>query len=188
MLLSKRTLSILLLIVLVLQVTGAGSKAKPAALATQVSLSLSPASVTIPAQRSFSEDVIVDCGANAEGVGIVVTFDPSLLQVVSVDADESQFPLVLRNEYDNRLGIVWYDVGAPLGCHAEGNCPSGTARIATITFRAVAQAPQTAYIHLRGQVTWSGEYIFSGEGSGSTVTILPPPVMLYLPLVTRHYR
>ncbi|MBC7261221.1 MAG: hypothetical protein H5T63_04330, partial [Chloroflexi bacterium] len=68
----QRTLMILLLIVLIpgALTVGAGSSlsVQQRALA-QVSVSLSPASVTIPAQTSFTVDIIVDCGTNADGVG-----------------------------------------------------------------------------------------------------------------------
>lgn len=185
-----RILSVLLLIALIpgAFIVGAGSPlSAQGAASVQASMSLSPASLTAPVQSAFAVDIVVDCGANADGAAAVVTFDPACLQVVAVASDTSAFPKVLRNLYDNENGIVRYDAGAELGCHTLGNCPSGVARLATVTFRAVTLTPQQTYIALRGQVTWSGEYTFDGEGSGSTVAIVEPPVMLYLPLLMYGY-
>ncbi|MBC7260787.1 MAG: hypothetical protein H5T63_02125, partial [Chloroflexi bacterium] len=125
---------------------------------------------------------------NADGVGTAITFDPALLRVVSVVSDISAFPKVLRNICDNEAGTVLYDAGAPLECHMQGNCPSGVQRIAAITFYPVAPSSQATYIRLYGQVTWNGEYTFDGEGSGTTVTILPPSFVHYLPLIMHGYR
>ncbi len=185
-----RILSVLLFIALIpgTLMVGAGSplSVQGAAL-VQTSMSLSPVSLAVPVQTAFAVDIVVDCGANADGAAAVVTFDPACLQVVSVTSAASAFPRVLRNLYDNGTGIVWYDAGAELGCHASGSCPSGVARLATVNFRVVTLTPQQTYIALRGQVTWSGEYTFDGEGSGSAVTIVGPSFTLYLPLLMHSY-
>lgn len=181
----------LLLIALALldMLMGAGSQAMPVerVALTQASLSLSPSSLTLTAPVPFTLDIIVDCDAHADGVATTVAFDPAFLRVLSVVPDTSQFPLVLRKEYDHRSGLVQYDAGAVLGCHVQGSCPSGTARIATVTFTGIAWPPHGTYIGLYGQVTWSGQYIFEGEGSGSTVTILPPVGVCHLPMVMRGF-
>jgi len=136
---------------------------------------LAPASLTTCATQRFSLDIMVDCGANADGVAAAVTFDPTHLQVVSVTEDRAQFASVLLNAFDNGTGTVRYDAGAPLICHQEGTCPSGLVRIATITFRAMQATDPATFVSISGQVTWSGAYVFDGPGSGSTITILPPP-------------
>ncbi|MBC7232387.1 MAG: hypothetical protein H5T68_03985 [Chloroflexi bacterium] len=159
--------------------------AEKAALTLQ-GLSLSPSARTTYRTWTFTLDIMVNCGTNADGVVTLVTFNPTYLQVVSVTPDTSQFPNVLRNTYNNSAGTVNYDAGAPLLCHQQGNCPSGTVRIATITFRAKLETSPTTYVGISGQVTWSGAYIFSGTGSGSTITILsaPTPTATFTPTRT----
>jgi hypothetical protein len=134
-------------------------------------LSLSSTSLATYPSATFAVDIVADCGLHADAVSTAVTFNPAYLQVVALTPDVSRFPNPLRKRYDNGVGSVEYDAGADLFCHEDGNCPSGTARVATITFRAVGASGSSVPLHLQGQMTWEGEYIFDGEGNGSTVAI-----------------
>ena len=151
----------------------------------QGGLSLSPPEQTVQAETNFTLEVLADCGSNADGVGVVVTFDPVYLQVVAVAEDESKFPLVLRKRFDNSSGEVYYDAGAPLECHNERTCPAGVARLATLTFRAVTGTVPSTSVSISGEVVWAGETVFGGEGNGSIVTITSTARRIYLPLVVR---
>lgn len=189
--LSKRTLLILLLVALIPQalMVGAGSTLSVGqAAVAQASMSLSPASLSVPAQTVFTVDIMVNCDPGADGAAAKLTFDPACLQVVSITPDTSAFLRVLRNTYDNETGTVLYDAVPSLDCHVRGNCPVGLVRLATVSFRAVALTPQVTYIRLDGQVTWGEEFIFDGEGSGSTVDILAQLYNVYLPLVMHDRR
>ena len=148
-------------------------------------LSLSPAEQTVQALTDFTLDVVVNCGTHADGAGLVVTFDPLYMQVIAVTPDKSGFPNVMQGSFDNRAGTIVYDAGASLMCHAEGTCPSGVIRVATVTFRATARTHPISYVGLLGQVFWAGELVFDGEGDGSTITITPSAGIAYLPLVVR---
>lgn len=145
-------------------------------------LGLSPAEQTVQALTSFTLDMVVNCGTHADAAALVVTFDPAYMQVTGVTPDESGFPAVLRQRFDNVSGTVLYDAGS-LECHAEGTCPSAAIRVATITFRATARTFPTSYVGLSGQVAWAGELVFDGGGNGSTITIAPPAGVAYFPLV-----
>ena len=136
-------------------------------------LMLSPPAQTVQVQTTFTLDVVADCGTSADTVGVELTFDPMYLQVVTVTADESRFPQVLRNRFDNSAGTIYYDAGSLL-CHSENSCPSGAVRMATVTFRAVATTLNASSVGILGQVVWSGEPIFDGVGAASAITIIPP--------------
>jgi hypothetical protein len=162
---------------------------RPAAQAL-AGVSLSPAEVTVQVPANFTLDVLVNCGTHADAAGVEVTFDPAYMQVVTVTQDEAAFPNVLRNRFDNASGIVYYDTGAALTCHADGNCPAGVIRVATITFQATGRTFPTKTVGIHGQVVWAGDLIFNGQGNGSTITITStaPLSLVYLPSVVRGAR
>lgn len=130
----------------------------------------SPSSHTTVVSSTFTLDLMADCGTNADAVSLVVSFDPRLLQAQTATADAS-FPNVLRRSIDNALGRVYYDAGAPLTCHDDGNCPSGVVRVAQLSFVTVGAAAAPTTVGLAGKIAWSGSYVFNGSGVGSTVTI-----------------
>lgn len=147
-----------------------GGQAQAAAAA---GLSLSPSSwITYPG-ATFSVDIIATCGANADAAAAVVTFNPTHLQVEALTPDESVFATTLLQSYDNATGMVKYDSGS-LTCHAQGNCPSSTIRLATIRFRAVGECGFLVPLSVQGQVAWSGNYTFDATGTGSTISITIP--------------
>ena len=133
-------------------------------------LYVSPASPSTLVNSELTVDLMADCGTNADGVSLVVSFDPRLLQVQEVIADVSAFRNTLLKTTDNTLGRVYYDAGA-LTCHQDGDCPSGLVRVAQVTFQAVAAAGTPTALGLTGKLTWGGSYVFSGTGTGSAVTI-----------------
>jgi hypothetical protein len=139
--------------------------------------SVAPAVSLSPAARATWEggllilDVMVDCGANADAAAVTVEFDPAVLQVISVAADKSRFPTVLRNRFDNVTGRVTYDAGAALDCYSEGACPSGVVRLARIAFRTISPVRATVPVTLSGKITWRGEYTFNAPGAGSQLTV-----------------
>ena len=149
-------------------------------------VSLSPARVTVPVLSTFALDVLVDCGTQADAAGIEVTFNPAYMEVVSVTQDVSAFSDVLRSQFDNVAGVVKYDAGSVL-CHGQGSCPAGVIRVATITFHAKAPTFPTRNVSIYGQVTWTGNLTFDGQGTGSTITITSPISPVYLPFVSRGW-
>ena len=150
-------------------------------------VSLSPSERTVQVLTDFTLDILVNCGTHADAAAVEVAFDPAYMQVVAVTQDESSFPTVLRNHFDNVAGIVYYDAGS-LQCHSEDSCPAGVIRIATITFRAIARTFPTKDVGVSAQVLWAGDLTFDGQGSGSTITITSPVSPAYLPLVVRGAR
>jgi hypothetical protein len=134
---------------------------------------LSPSFRFASPSATFTVDIVADCGANADAAAVKVAFDPAYLQFVSLAPDLSKFSNKLLQSYDNSAGRVEYDAGAALTCHESLNCPSGSVRLATITFRTVAQCGLSVPLSVEGKMTWAGgyDYIFNGVGSGSTVGI-----------------
>ena len=149
--------------------------------------SLSPSEVTTDEGSTFTLDVLVDCGANADAASVTLTFNVNYLQVQSITSDETSFPNVLRKRFDNVAGTVQYD-GGSLACHSEANCPSGLIRVASVTFEAKRRTLPTTNVVVRGQVVWAGETIYDGAGAGTTVTVTSLSPLVYsvsLPLVAR---
>ena len=145
-----------------------GGRARAAGSSPGVSLS-PPLRITYPS-ATFAVGIVADCGTNADAVATFVAFDPAYLQVMSLIPDTSRFPTTLVNRYNNGVGSLQYDAGS-LTCHAGGNCPSGTVRLATITFRAIGESGSSGPVNLQGEITWQGLTTFNGAGSGSVVAI-----------------
>jgi len=151
------------------------------------SISLSPAEVSTGEGTTFTLDIYVDCGANADAASVSLTFNVNYLQVQSITADETRFPNVLRRRFDNVAGTLQYD-GGSLSCHSEGNCPSGVIRVASVTFAATRRTLPTTRVNVRGQVVWAGETLFNDTGAGTIVTVTSTSPLVYsvaLPLVAR---
>ncbi|HQJ52107.1 MAG TPA: dockerin type I domain-containing protein [Anaerolineae bacterium] len=130
----------------------------------------SPKTYSTVVSTTFTLDLMADCGLHADAVSLVVSFDPRLLQAQSVTAD-SAFPQTLRKTIDNGLGKVYYDAGAPLTCHDDGNCPSGVVRVARLNLVTVGAAAGPTAVTIAGKIVWSGGYVFNGSGTGSAITI-----------------
>jgi hypothetical protein len=140
------------------------------AAASSPGLSLSPSSWPTYPGATFTVDVVADCSPNADAAAAVVTFDPAHLQVDSLTPDTSVFTTTLVQTYTNSTGRVEYEAGS-MACHAAGNCPTGSVRLATIQFHAVGQCGYSVPLTVTGQITWQGPYTFNGTGTGSTVGI-----------------
>ena len=154
-----------LLAALALMHPTAGNRAAAAA-----TVYTSPTTYSTVVSTTFTLDLMADCGSHADAVSLVVSFDPRLLQAQSVTAD-SAFPQTLRKTIDNGLGKVYYDAGAPLTCHDDGNCPSGVVRVARLNLVTVGAAAGPTAVTIAGKIVWSGGYVFNGSGTGSAITI-----------------
>lgn len=130
----------------------------------------SPSTHTTVVSSTFTLDLMADCGTNADAVSVVVSFDPRLLQAQTVTAG-TVFPNTLRNSIDNGAGKIYFDAGAPLTCHDDGNCPSGVIRVAQVSFITVGAYAAPTTVAISGKLAWSGSYVFNGPGVGSAVTI-----------------
>lgn len=151
-------------LVLLLPTVGYGAASAAAGLYS------SPPTESTVVSSTVTLDLMADCGANADAVSLVVSFDPRLLQAQIVTAGTA-FPNTLRNSVDNVAGKVYYDAGAPLTCHDGGNCPSGVVQVAQVKYVAVGAAAAPTMSGLAGKIAWSGSYVFNGSGTGTAVTI-----------------
>jgi hypothetical protein len=115
-------------------------------------------------------DIVADCSPNGDAAAAVVTFDPAHLQVDALTPDTSVFTTTLFQSYNNTTGKVEVEAGS-MACHAAGNCPTGSVRLATIQFHAVGQCGYSVPLTVTGQITWQGPYAFNGAGTGTTVGI-----------------
>ena len=113
-----------------------------------VVLALSPSQVTTSPGSIFTVDINIAAGAQSvDTVETHIKFDPTYLQVVdangapadSIEEDLSALSTVLVNTVDNASGLIRYDAGK-----LSGTSPSGSFRVATIRFKALAKTANTA--------------------------------------------
>lgn len=111
--------------------------------APNTALRLNPTSGTIRANQNFSVDINLDTGGDAiDGIDIFyLRFNPSILQVVDADTAASgvqispgtTLPLTLANSVNNTAGTIQFSQTT-----SGGTTFNGTGRVATVTFRAIA--------------------------------------------------
>ncbi|MFQ6676108.1 MAG: cohesin domain-containing protein [Fidelibacterota bacterium] len=101
-----------------------------------------PRKVDVVKESIFAVDIVAEEVTNLAGVNIVVTFDPSLLQLESIDVydgDTSFFrtnggTVVSFHDYDNTAGSLTISSGVATGDPAGVD---GTGAVAGLNFRAI---------------------------------------------------
>lgn len=108
------------------------TKATPATV-----LSFTPPSLSVSPGDSFNVFASISTGENlAMGVDLKISFDPSLIEVLSVeDVGFFESPQILMNTIDNTAGLISYSVGSFTGGQGSGD-------IIAISFK--AKSPGTA--------------------------------------------
>lgn len=130
--------------------------------ASTAPLYLSPETQTVQNGSTFTVDIRMSMSTNVDGVTAHVTYDPAVMDFVSVDASNSIFPTALSMTGGN--GKVDIDRGT----FSPTVFPSGSL-VARITFNAKT-ASASSSLQLRGNVTYQGQYLNPGT-SGATVTV-----------------
>lgn len=98
-------------------------------------IGLVPGNITTSVGTEFITVITVESGSTAiNGVGAYIDFDPAVLEVVSIAAG-ADLSTVLQKSFNNTLGRINYAAG-----ELSGTLPQGSIVVATITFRAKAQA------------------------------------------------
>jgi hypothetical protein len=155
------------LLVLVIAVGGAYTLTR--AFADSSSLYISPASTSIQSGSNFTVAVRLTPVSNVDGIVATITYNPNVLQFVSVDTANSGFPVSLVATGGN--GKVDIERGAL----APATVSTDTL-VANVTFTALSATSSTP-LTLTGNSTYQGTYLNPGT-SGATVTITspaPPP-------------
>ncbi len=143
----------------------------PAAFANAANLSFSPASGTYSTGQTFTVGVAVNSdGSQVNTAQGVITFNPSVVTVVSISRDGSPLNLwVEEPSFSNSAGTITFSGGAttPL---------SGTRNIFSITFRAVAQGTASVGARDIDILAGAGQDVTGTIGSGSyTITAAAAP-------------
>lgn len=136
-----------------------------------VDLTLNPAATTVDIGQEFDVTVRVEAGTQTvDGAAAYLTFDPELLEVVSVTAGTS-LSVELRNDYDNTEGRVNFAAGK------LSAFPSGTFTLATVRFRALAETASTGINYTNdnplraSDATFGGQSVLNAtEPAGVTIT------------------
>ncbi len=114
---------------------------------------------TVAVSQTFSVDVMLDTkGSAVDGVDLYfLRFDPKILEVVDSNAGVSgvqiaagtSLPLTLANSVNNSAGQIMFSQTA-----SAGSTFSGTAKLATITFKAKAAGTSNiSFDHKAGSTT-----------------------------------
>ena len=139
--------------------------------ACAVSLAINPSIISVGVGQNFDLVLEVQAGTQlVDGAAAYLNFDSTYLQVVSITPGNS-LPLELEKNYDNTTGQVNYAAGTLSGP------TSGSFTLATVTFYAQAQTPNTpiqfnAILPRKSDITYGGYSILSGTQDGA-VTITP---------------
>ena len=113
----------------------------------KVRLYLAPASVNTAVNSLFTLDVMLETGAQpVNSVELYLTFNPALVRIVdtsgnpasAIDSDLNNLTTPLINTANNSTGQIRYDAG-----RLTGAPPTGTFRVATIRFKALAETSGT---------------------------------------------
>lgn len=157
-----------------------GAYAVTRSFAATGSIYLSPASSTVNANDTFTVALRVNPGTTVDAVDATITYDPNVLQFVSIDTSASVFPVALASSGGN--GKVYI---------ARGNfTPTGVlpdSLVAAVNFKAVTASSSSA-LSLAGNLTYAGAYT-NPTVTGATVTVNnttppPPPGDTIAPVVT----
>ncbi|MCL0095651.1 cohesin domain-containing protein [Dehalococcoidia bacterium] len=135
---------------------------------------LQPPAITVYVGQTFELEIKtnVDDPQPVSGVAAFINFDAAKLEVVSVTPGP-YLPLVLLNEFDNDAGTIDYSGGQALGEPP----PTGTFLVATIEFKALAEAPSTSvtfnFTDPRKTMVVSEGIAIPGTHANATVEISP---------------
>jgi hypothetical protein len=136
--------------------------------ALDVALAIEPAQRTVSTGDTFTVMTAIEAGEQAvDGAQVVVKFDPSLLEVITVSGG-SRLPQGLQNEVDNETGTLRFAAGTLEGF------PNGTIELLEVQFKALAPTDATSLTFAEGtDVTFGGGSVL-GEQAGGTIVISSP--------------
>ncbi|WP_299800955.1 PKD domain-containing protein [uncultured Maribacter sp.] len=145
----------------------------------QVQISTDPSALSVTADDTFVITVAVQTDQNVDGTEIHMSFDPSILQVSSVNLPEvNPLPVPLIGAgFDNNIGVIDYVAGT------FTSFPDSDFDFLEIEFIAIAVgSTNIEFTGLPSKVTFGGVNILSGV-TGSTVTVgvidvIPPIITL----------
>jgi hypothetical protein len=151
------------LLVMVIAVGGAYTLTR--AFADSSSLYISPNTTSIQAGSNFTVAVRLTPISNVDGVVATITYNPAVLQFVSVDAANSGFPVSLVATGGNGKVDIERGALAPASVSTDS-------LVANVTFTALT-ATSSAPLTLTGNSTYQGTYLNPGT-TGATVTVTSP--------------
>lgn len=131
-------------------------------------VSFSESSVKSSAGNTFTLDVLMSDFPATEGGGLILHFDPALLQVANVTVDSTVWKFVNKNgDIDNTGGTV----SGILFSSYQG--VTGSAKIATIEFQATHKG--------KGDITLeeSANNPFASNGQNINVTFTPTKIRIH---------
>lgn len=158
-----------ILVVFIVAFGAAGSALLLRSFAATAPLYLSPESQSVQKGSTFTVDVRMNINSTVDSVSAKITYDPAVMDFVSIDAANSVFPSELLMNGGNGT------VNINRGTFTPAVFPGGSL-VATVSFTAKSSVSSSA-LQLSGNAAYQGNFLNPGV-SGATVTITdptPPP-------------
>jgi hypothetical protein len=137
--------------------------------ATATSIYLQPATTTAQINSTFSEALRINPSANSDGVQVTVTYDPTKLQFISVDATNSAFPVQLQQSTtSNTITIIRaLDVNAA--------AVTADSLVANLNFKALAGSGSSSITLSNASSSFDGNLTTLTTVPGTVNFTTPPP-------------
>ena len=138
-----------------------------------VTLALSPSTSNATVGQNFMVTIQVQSGVQlVDGAAAYLNFDPTILQVVSIQAGSS-LPVPIQSQFNNTLGTLDFAAGT------FSSFPSGTFTLAVVTFSpTTTTAGTTLAFNLtpprQSDVTFGGHSVLTTLPQSGTVIVTAP--------------
>lgn len=142
---------------------------------------IQPSSSDVDVDDTITVDIRIEDVADLYGVDVRLSFEPTLLEVVQIQAGSFPAPdFVVKKEADNSAGTVWYAVSQM----APTEPTSGSGVAASITFKGLAGGTSSVAFTYQKIVKKNGEQIPATTQDGQiTVVGTETSTPTYLPIV-----
>lgn len=142
---------------------------------------IQPSSSDVDVDDTIMVDIRIEDVADLYGVDVRLSFEPTLLEVVQIQAGSFPAPdFVVKKEADNSAGTVWYAVSQM----APTEPTSGSGVAASITFKGLAGGTSSVAFTYQKIVKKNGEQIPATTQDGQiTVVGTETSTPTYLPIV-----
>lgn len=137
--------------------------------AATATMSLTPATANVQLGANFTASLYVNPGgANSDGVQATITYDPTKLQFVSVDATGSAYSVSLQQSTTtNTITII-------RGLNVGDTPVTANALVANLNFKALVGTGTSSLTISNQSISYDGN-LTTPTVTGSTVTFVTPP-------------
>lgn len=137
--------------------------------AQSATLSFSPASGTYAKNQEFTIQIMCNSGSTeVDGVDTFIEYDPSVLQVVSSDANTQYFSNKTSEDKSSSVYWLYFELADP-----NSTGPTGSFAIGSITFRALQETSSTTIEYVTGSSDPTTNSVVASEGESLSLSTTP---------------